>query len=203
MPVPLLGNARPLLGNARPLLGNARPETIWWMATVTEGIRFESFFFSCLSLSLLLVASFLFPSGSCLLCGDPISFGKEACRGQDDERSLKELSEEILESMILQKIPSCASSGHHFTVKEKCKMKSATAKSFLIQVKEFFSIADEAMDEFVVIADNKRKAEGEVITALECKSVKKSADQTGGDASTVHVVDFKQTEMSTLPRTIF
>ncbi len=58
-------------------------------------------------------------------------------------------------------------------------MKSATAKSFLIQVKEFFSIADEAMDEFVVIADNKRKAEGEVITALECKSIKKSADQTG------------------------
>ena len=97
--------------------------------------------------------------------------------------SLKELSEEILEAMIEQNIPSCASSGHTFLVKEKCKMKSATAKSFLIQVKEFFHIADEAMDEFVIIADNKRKAEGEVVNTLECKSAKKSANQKEGDAS--------------------
>ena len=31
-------------------------------------IRFESFFFPCLPLPLLLLASFLSPSGSCLLC---------------------------------------------------------------------------------------------------------------------------------------
>ena len=96
---------------------------------------------------------------------------------------IKEISDEILEAMVEQNIPSCASSGHTFTLRERCKMKSATAKSFLIQVKEFFRIKDEDMDEFVIQADNKRKAEGEVITALECKSVKKSADQKGGDAS--------------------
>ena len=117
--------------------------------------------------------------------------------------SLKELSEDILDGMVEQNIPSCASSGHFFTVKEKCKMKSATAKSFLVQVKEFFNLKDEDMDEFMILADKKRKAEGEVINTLECKSVKKSADQRAGDDASDDIFSGHSPSMSSAADSLY
>ena len=101
--------------------------------------------------------------------------------------SLKELADEILSGMINEGIPRCASSGHEFTVKEKSKMKSATARNVLVQLKEFFHLKDEEMENFMCMVDNKRKKEAEIITELECKAVKKAADQKGGDDDVIGV----------------
>jgi hypothetical protein len=87
--------------------------------------------------------------------------------------TLKSLSDDILDTMQEQNIPSCVSQGYTFTVKDKAKMKSATAKSFLVQVKEHFRISDDAMAEFVEKSDRKRKQEAEHISILECKAAKK------------------------------
>ena len=91
--------------------------------------------------------------------------------------ALRDLSDNILDRMIDQNIPHCSSSGHTFTVREKSKLKSATAKNVLVQVQEFFQLSDAEMERFVTMADSKRKAEAELITSLECKSLKKKADQ--------------------------
>ncbi len=101
--------------------------------------------------------------------------------------SLKGLSDEIMKQMEDQNIPSCASSGYTFTVKEKTKMKSATAKSFLVHVKDFFNISDLAMADFVEKVEAQRREEAEVVTTLECRTqrAKKQTDAPGGggDAS--------------------
>lgn len=89
--------------------------------------------------------------------------------------TLKGLGDDILGDMQEQNIPSCASMGYTFTVKDKTKMKSATAKSFLGQVKEYFNITDDAMESFMHKVDTKRKAEAEIIPTLECKPVKAAA----------------------------
>lgn len=67
---------------------DGKGEKVWWMATVTEvvcksktgplTIRFEPFFFSCLPLPLLLLASFLFPSGSACCASYHVSFSRLA-----------------------------------------------------------------------------------------------------------------------------
>jgi len=111
---------------------------------------------------------------------------------------LKELQDEILQSMVDQGIPSCASSGHTFTVREKCKMKSATAKTFLLQVKDFFHIADDAMDEFVTMVDNKRKSEAEIITALECKTLRKRVEHEEGSGSSGNTIGISPLMSSTI-----
>lgn len=96
--------------------------------------------------------------------------------------SLKKLSDDIMHTMMEQHIPSCASLGYTFFVKDKAKMKSATAKSFLVQVKEYFKISDHLMAEFVEKTEQKRKAEAEYISTLECKAAKK--DKASDDIST-------------------
>ena len=96
--------------------------------------------------------------------------------------NLKALGDDIMHNMLEQRIPSCASLGYTFSVKEKAKMKSATAKSFMVQVKNYFNISDNLMSEFMTNMDNKRKAEAEVVTSLECKSAKRNAAQDGPDS---------------------
>jgi hypothetical protein len=100
--------------------------------------------------------------------------------------SLKGLSDEIMHGMEEQNIPSCASSGYTFTVKEKTKMKSATAKTFLVHVKDFFNISDLAMADFMEKVETQRREEAEIVTTLECRTqrTKKQADAPDGDAST-------------------
>ena len=112
--------------------------------------------------------------------------------------SLKLLGDDILDSMLQQRIPSCASSGYTFVVKEKAKMKSATAKTFLTQVKDYFKIGDDAMTEFVTNMDMKRKAEAEVFTALECKTCKKKGDQEDAASSDIGIDDNTPTLSSTI-----
>lgn len=99
--------------------------------------------------------------------------------------TLKALSDDILHEMEDQNIPSCASMGYTFTVKEKTKMKSATAKSFLDHVKSHFNISDLAMNEFMDKVENQRREEAEVVTLLECRTqrAKKSAEETDGGSS--------------------
>ena len=98
-------------------------------------------------------------------------------------QKLKALGDDILESMREHQIPSCVSQGYNFAVKDKTKMKSATAKTFLVQVKDYFKIPDETMALFVDQVNAKRKSEAEIVTTLECKAVKKSTHGSETDAT--------------------
>lgn len=91
-------------------------------------------------------------------------------------QKLKALSDDILETMKEHHIPTCSSQGFVFSLKNKTKMKAATAKTFLVQVKDFFRINDEDMASFVDMVNARRRADAESITALECKPLKASAD---------------------------
>jgi hypothetical protein len=84
--------------------------------------------------------------------------------------SLKSLTDEILQTMVDQNVPSCASLGYTFAVKEKPKMKSATAKVYLGLVKDYFKIPESAMTEFVQNIETRRREECEYLTTLECKA---------------------------------
>ena len=84
--------------------------------------------------------------------------------------SLKSLTDEILQTMIDQQVPSCASLGYTFSVKEKPKMKSATAKVYLGLVKDYFKIPETAMTQFVEMVETKRRDECEYVSTLECKA---------------------------------
>lgn len=95
--------------------------------------------------------------------------------------SLKGLSDDIMHEMEEQNIPSCASSGYTFTVKEKTKMKSATAKTFLVHVKDFFNISDLAMAEFMEKVEAQRRDEAEVFTALECRTQRAKKQDADGN----------------------
>jgi hypothetical protein len=66
-------------------------------------------------------------------------------------------------------------------------MKSATARNVLVQIKEFFHLKDEEMDNFMCMVDHERKKEAEIITELECKALKKTADQGGRDDDIIGV----------------
>lgn len=89
---------------------------------------------------------------------------------------IKQVSDDILSTMVKNDIPSCVSSDHTFSIKERCKMKSATAKNILLQIKEFFKLEDHRMKAFVASTEEKRRSEAEHITTLECKAVNKNAD---------------------------
>jgi len=111
------------------------------------------------------------------------------CKKKRDElkthnTTLKGLGDDIMHNMLEQHIPSCASMGYTFSVKEKAKMKSATAKSFMTQVQNYFNISDDVMSEFMTNMDSKRKAEAEVVSTLECKSAKRNANQDGEASET-------------------
>lgn len=99
--------------------------------------------------------------------------------------TLKGMSDDIMSEMEDQNIPSCASMGYTFTVKEKTRMKSATAKIFLVHVKEHFNISDLAMAEFMEKIEHQRREEAEVVTTLECRSqrTKKNADDASSAAA--------------------
>lgn len=98
---------------------------------------------------------------------------------------MKEISDDILSTMVENDIPSCVSSEHTFSIKEKCKMKSATAKNLLLQIKDFFHLEDYRMKSFIDMTEEKRRSEAEHITALECKALKKSADAEGDASSDI------------------
>lgn len=112
--------------------------------------------------------------------------------------SLKQLSDDIMHSMMEQHIPSCASLGYTFFVKDKAKMKSATAKSFLGQVKEHFKISDHLMAEFVEKTEQKRKAEAEYISILECKAAKKDKAASDDTSTTTASMENAPTLSGTL-----
>ncbi len=90
--------------------------------------------------------------------------------------TLKNLADEIRENMMNNNIPSCSSAGYTFSVKEKTKMKSASAKTFLVGVKEFFRISDEDMAKFMDVVETRRRQSAEVVEVLECKAAKKKKD---------------------------
>lgn len=96
--------------------------------------------------------------------------------------SLKAMGEDIMHSMSEQNIPSCVSMGYTFSVKEKAKMKSATAKSFMNHVQQYFKISEPAMAEFVEIMNRRRRDEAEIITTLECKTQQKKRSPEPSDS---------------------
>lgn len=114
--------------------------------------------------------------------------------------SLKALSDDILENMTQQNVPSCVSMGYTFSVKEKTKMKSATAKTFLAQVKEYFNISDIVMANFEKQVEERRRAEAELVTTLECKSQQKRAPKNS--AATEGSLDDSNTDAPSLSNTI-
>lgn len=96
--------------------------------------------------------------------------------------SLHVLKEDIMDRMVEQGLSTCKSSGYKFTVKEKTKMKSATAKAFLVHVKDYFKISDSQMASFMDKVEAERKADAMVIATLDAKPIKrKSSDQSDGD----------------------
>lgn len=105
--------------------------------------------------------------------------------------SLKALGDDIMQEMSDQRIPSCASMGYTFTVKEKTKMKAATAKTFLVHVKEYFNISDVAMTEFMEKVEAQRQNDAEIVTTLECRTqrAKKTADTESSATAFSSTVD--------------
>lgn len=103
--------------------------------------------------------------------------------------SLKGLSDDIRENMMANNIPSCSSAGYTFSVREKTKMKSATAKSFLVGVKDFFRISDDDMAKFMDIVETRRRQNAEIVEILECKAVKKKDTTNGEDMVTEDITE--------------
>lgn len=92
---------------------------------------------------------------------------------------LQRHADDIMHTMQENNIPSCFSMGYTFTVKSKLKMRSATARSFLQEVKTFFRLSDDVMDQFVDHVNARRERDGREIVTLECKVAKQPAVAAG------------------------
>jgi hypothetical protein len=97
--------------------------------------------------------------------------------------TLKQQADDILLTMQEHHIPTCFSMGYTFAVKEKVKMRSATAKNFLQQVKSYFNISDDVMAQFMDHVDGRRRRDAQYLTTLECKTAKPPKAQSGNDAA--------------------
>lgn len=91
---------------------------------------------------------------------------------RDMNAQLQRHSDDIMHTMQENNIPSCFSMGYTFSVKSKVKMRSATARSFLQEIKGFFRISDDVMDQFVDHVNARRERDARHIVTLECKLAK-------------------------------
>lgn len=97
--------------------------------------------------------------------------------------SLAVLRDDIMKIMIQRGLPECHAGGYKFVVKEKTKMKSATAKSFLMHVKDFFKIPDNHMASFMDKMEARRQREAQVISTLDCKPIKSPKENENGNGN--------------------
>jgi hypothetical protein len=96
---------------------------------------------------------------------------------------LKMQEEEILVTMQQKQIPKCYSMGHTFTVKERQRKPSATAKNCLRQVQEYFKLSEQQMNQFRRYVDEIRNEHVKRDTVLECKETK-NKDSSSSSEST-------------------